>query len=150
MNQPPYIFERYTPKRYIFTSTGKQSIVKVVDFTFFDSNGIVNLGFGDLAADGTVDDNADSNNGDMIKVLATVIQILKDFTAQHPNIEIFFTGSNYKRTRFYARILKTYYSEFSKDFTISAATGSPKILKRVPFDPKLNTEYFAFLVKRIY
>jgi hypothetical protein len=36
------------------------------------------MGFGDRLPDGSIDDTANSNNGDIVKVLATVIAVLKD------------------------------------------------------------------------
>jgi len=40
------------------------------------------MGFGDLQPDGSIDDKANSNNGDMIKVLATMVQVLGDFVSK--------------------------------------------------------------------
>jgi hypothetical protein len=68
----------------------KKRIEKVVDFVPIGIKNIMNLGFGDLLPDGSVDDTANSNNGDLIKVLATVIGILRDYTAEYPQVEIFF------------------------------------------------------------
>jgi hypothetical protein len=70
------------------------------------------MGFGDLLPDGTVDDKANSNNGDIAKVMVTVIEILKHFTSQHPSMEIYFEGSTAERTKLYGRILKAYYPIF--------------------------------------
>jgi hypothetical protein len=150
MTHIPYSYKRPHSERYIFTSIGKKRIEKVVDFVSIGVKNVMNLGFGDLLPDGSVDDTVNSNNGDIVKVLATVIEILKDFTAEYPQVEIFFAGSTVERTKLYTRILKTYYTAFSKDFTISAVTGSEIKNKRIPFDPKANVEYLAFLIKRIY
>jgi hypothetical protein len=38
-----------------------------------DFTNLYNLGFGDLLPDGKIDDKVTSNNGDIIKVLSTVI-----------------------------------------------------------------------------
>jgi hypothetical protein len=127
----------------------KKRIEKVVDFVPIGIKNIMNLGFGDLLPDGSVDDTANSNNGDLIKVLATVIGILRDYTAEYPQVEIFFAGSTIERTKLYTRILKTYYLTFSKEFTISAVAGSENVNKRIPFDPMANIEYLGFLIKRI-
>jgi|ERR1700722_9087164 hypothetical protein len=145
----PYTYKRGHSERYIFTSVGKKKIEKVVDFAPIGIKNIMNLGFGDLLQDGSVDDTANSNNGDLIKVLATVIEILKDYTTEYPRVEVFFAGSTIERTKLYTRILKTYYSDFSKEFIISAISGSENENGRIPFEPMANTEYLGFLIKRI-
>jgi hypothetical protein len=76
MTHIPYSYKRPHSERYTFTSIGKKRIEKVVDFVPLGLKNIVNLGFGDLLPDGSVDDTVNSNNGDMAKVLATVIDIL--------------------------------------------------------------------------
>jgi hypothetical protein len=149
MTYLPYSYKRPHSERYIFTSIGKKKIEKVVDFVPIGIKNIMNLGFGDLLPDGSVDDTANSNNGDLIKVLATVIEILRHYTAEYPQVEVFFAGSTAERTKLYTRILKTYYPTFRKEYTISVVIGSEKANKRVPFDPMANTEYLGFLIKRI-
>jgi hypothetical protein len=148
MTHVPYTYKRAHSERYIFFSVGKKKIEKVVDFAPIGINNIMNLGFGDLLPDGSVDDSANSNNGDLIKVLATVIGILKDYTAEYPQVEVFFAGSTIERTKLYTRILKTYYTTFSKEFILSAISGSENANKRIPFDPMANIEYLGFLIKR--
>jgi len=136
MTHIPYSYKRPRSERYIFTSIGKKSIEKVIDFVPIGVKNIMNLGFGDLLPDGSVDDTANSNNGDIVKILATIIAIIKNFTTEYPHVEIFFAGSTIERTKLYTRILRTYYSTFSKEFTISAITGSENNNKRIAFDPK--------------
>jgi hypothetical protein len=119
-----------------------------VQFTPISNGNIINLGFGDLRPDSSIDDKVSSNNGDMIKVLATVVAILNDFTKHHPDKEIAIKGSTPERTRLYARILKTYYHEFSKEFRITSLIDSGNRIERTRFDPSVNIEYFAFLIKR--
>lgn len=109
----------------------------------------MNLGFGDLRPDGSIDDKINSNNGDIVQVMATIIEILKDFTKNHPNAIIHFEGSTKERTRLYARILKTYYSTFSKEFHVFAFVEENGRDRLLQFDPRVNTEYSAFLVKKI-
>jgi hypothetical protein len=50
-----------------------------VDFTPTSIKNLYSLSFGDLLPDGSIDDMADSNNGDILRVLSTVVQIIKDF-----------------------------------------------------------------------
>lgn len=76
------------------------------------------FGFGDLLPDGSINDKANSNNGDILKVMATVVDILKHFTARYPGKVIYFVGSTDERTRLYGRILRTYYYSFSQEFAL--------------------------------
>jgi hypothetical protein len=96
----------------------------VVDFTPSGIKNIVNIGFGDLMPDGSIDDKANSNNGDIVKVLATIVEILKHFTIQHPQAVIYFRGNTVERTKLYTRVLKTYYSVFSKEFKMIGIIGT--------------------------
>lgn len=120
----------------------------MVDIVPVGIGNIFNLGFGDLLPDGTVDDMANSNNGDIVAVLATVIDILKNFTIEFPEAEIYFSGSTEERTRLYARILRTYFELFRKEFIISAIIYSNGGNRQVAFGPKVGGEYLGFLVKR--
>ena len=149
MTQIPYSYTLEDSQRYTFVSTGRTSIIKVVDFSPTGIDNVYNLGFGDLLPDGSFDANVKSNNGDILKVLSTVVQITRDFTAQLPGIEIFFIGSTAERTKLYARILKMYYSEFCKEFKIRGLIASNDSYKEVPFEPQTAFEYFAFLIKKI-
>jgi hypothetical protein len=58
---------------------------------------ILNLGFGDLLPDGSVNDTSNSINGDIVKVLATIISIIEDFTTEYPDIKVVFAGSTVRR-----------------------------------------------------
>src|SRR6185503_3375884 len=81
MNRKPYSYDRRYSTRYTFVSKGHRgAISKVVQFSPTSTDGIVNLSFGDLRSDGTIDDLANTNNHDIIKVMATIIEIVYDFT----------------------------------------------------------------------
>ena len=110
---------------------------------------MVNLGFGDLKADGSIDDRIVSNNGDIIKILATIVDIVKHYTSKYPSAVIFFTGSTDERTRLYRRILKMYFQSFYSEFAIYGIVGTENNNRTVHFDPGSNEEYLAFLIKRI-
>ncbi len=149
MTRIPYPYKRPAARRYIFISMGKKRIEKVVDFIPLKAKNTMNLGFGDLRPDGSINYKSNSNNGDILKVLATVVDIIKHFTSRHPDIIIFFTGSTIERTRLYARILKTYYQIFNKEFMVYGITGTDNDNEITPFDPQSGMEYLAFLIKRI-
>jgi hypothetical protein len=124
MTQTAYPYRKVRSKRYHFISVGKKRIEKVVEFIALGGN-IFNLAFGDLLPNGTIDYRANSNNGDIVKVLATVV------------------------TKLYARILRTYYSVFSREFTITGISWRKGEFDAAPFDPNTDWEYEAFLIKRI-
>ena len=148
MKDNTYPFNRELASRYTFTSIGKKKISKEVVFTHTGIRNIVNMGFGDVLPDGSIDDKADSNNGDIVRVLATIVQILIDFTVKFPDAEIFFAGSTLDRTRLYARILKNYYPLFSKDFIINGIIREGDQLSELPFEPKANVRFVGFLIRK--
>ena len=149
MHQSPYLFKRTHFARYSFTSIGRRRIEKVVDFADLGINNTFNLAFGDLQKDGTFDDRANSNNGDIVKILTTVISILRDFLQDHPGAAVAFAGSTDERMKLYTRILKSYYSIFSKEFRITAFVGVGEGIEEVRFDPRVTHAYVVFLIKRI-
>jgi len=116
----------------------------VVDFVQL-ADSTFNLCFGDLLPDGTIDDTVNSNNGDIVKVLATVVDILRAFCLQHHAVQIYFEGSTELRTILYARILKTYYTDIAMEFAIAGLTEEGEV---ITYDPLIDRKYFGFLVKR--
>jgi hypothetical protein len=149
MTRTTYSYKQQGSQRYIFTSVGKSSIVKFVDFSPTRTPNLYNVGFGDLLPDGSIDDTANSNNGDMVKVLATVVQIIRDFTIQFPDIKLIFFGSTQERTNLYGRILTSYHADFSKEFTITAFIKTGLTYQEVLFTPRSPHIYYAFFIKRI-
>ncbi|MBN9385340.1 MAG: hypothetical protein J0H74_31575 [Chitinophagaceae bacterium] len=119
MKQDAYSYDRKSFERFVFSSVGKSTIIKLVEFSTTKTPDLYNLGFGDLLPNGTIDDKVNSNNGDIVKVLVTIVQIIRDFSAQHPNAKIVFAGSTQERTKLYTRIIKMYYEDFCKEFKIT-------------------------------
>jgi len=144
MTQTAYPYRKVRSKRYHFISVGKKRIEKVVEFIALGEN-LVNLAFGDLLPNGSIDYRANSNNGDIVKVLATVVDILKSFISLDPNVKIYFRGSTPERTKLYARILRTYYSVFSKDFIITGISWANDHSKPRPSTPTQTGNIILFL-----
>lgn len=142
-----YAYKRIRSGRYVFISEGRRRIKKIVDFKPVTGN-IVNLGFGDLSHGGIIDDKANSNNGDILKILVTVVEILRDYTARYPGVAIHFMGSTERRTRLYCRILTSYYHLFSEDFTLAGIISTPAGEKTIAFNPDAIEKYQAFLIKK--
>jgi hypothetical protein len=144
-----YEYSRDEEGLYRFTSRGKRTIVKIVGIASTTDETIFNLWFGDLLPDDSVDDMVVSNNGDTIKVLATVIQIAREFILAHAsNIKIGFTGSTSQRTVLYQNILKRHYSELSSEFIISVGIIHKGFYEERMFDEIDNAQYLAFFIKR--
>lgn len=148
MNKEPYSFNREVSTRYRFVSSGRKRVEKIVEFTPLHVENVYNLGFGDLLPNGEIDDKANTNNDDIVKVLSTVIHIVVDFTEDRPAAKIAFTGSTSERTALYQRILRTYAETFGKEFTISALKGPARSPVETAFDPGCKEAYLAFFVKR--
>ena len=148
MNQEAYSYNNILPRKYSFVSEGEKRIVKLVEFTRTGDENIVNLGFGDLLPDTGFDDQVVSNNGDIMKIFATIIQIVKEFTAEFPHLKIAFAGSTPERMKLYNRILKTYYSDFSKEFQISGLVKDALTELETDFEPKVTGKYILYFVKR--
>jgi hypothetical protein len=145
-----YPFDHTKASSYRFTSIGRKQIIKEVVFTRTSHRNIVNMGFGDVLPDGLIDDKANSNNGDIVKVLGTIVQIMIDFTNKFSDSEIFFAGNTPERSKLYFRIIHTHYHKLSKLFiiTILEPTGTGFIER--PFEPELPVTFIGFLVKRIH
>jgi hypothetical protein len=105
---------------YIFFSSGFKGIItKVVMFEKLNIPYSYNLMFGDYKENSiSVDDLTTTNNGDTVKVLATVIQIIRDFFTKYPKAEIQIEGSTEIRTRLYQKILRNNLEEIQKDFIV--------------------------------
>lgn len=149
MHLPPYLYTSNSTTVYTFTSVGRSRIEKMVEFTNVGIENVYNLAFGDLLPNGTIDDSSNSNNGDIVKVLATIISILKDFTEKNPKAYVAFTGSTDHRIKLYERILRSYYPTFSKDFKIVTYVRTADTYVEVEFDPETKADYEVFIVKRI-
>ncbi|MEO8710647.1 MAG: hypothetical protein ABI405_00920 [Parafilimonas sp.] len=130
-------------RSYEFISEGpKGLILKRIQFTLVNRQGIYNLAFGDKDfTTGELDDKAVSNNGDSEKVLATVIGAVFAFFDQHQDAWIFATGSTAARTRLYQMGIAKYYNEISTELEIYGQIEEDWH----PFEK--NREYLAFLAK---
>ena len=120
MNQPTYkVKYNDSSQTYTFTSIGENGVIqKLVRFLEIGEN-LFNLGFGDFdPVTEQVSDTIVSNNGDMVKVLATIVSILRVFLSENPDVSVIIDGSTPSRIRLYRIIINNYYDDFVKEFII--------------------------------
>ena len=144
-----YTTTKKSTTRYEFISIGpKGEITKRIEFTPLRKRGYYNVAFGDVMKDGKVNDTVFSNNQDIVKVIATVIDTMKDFLKENPDIKLVFTGSTDDRTDFYKRILSRHYQTLSLQYKITALAKDEKgNHTEIEFDPDGENIYLAFFVK---
>ena len=129
---------------YEFISEGpKGQIVKRIQFTIVNREGIYNLAFGDKdPGTGDIDDKIVTNNGDSERVLATVVSAVFAFLDRYPSAWVFASGSTVARTRLYQMGIARYYGEISSDL---------EVYRQIEDEWRhfeKNTDYLAFLVRR--
>lgn len=145
LNQYEY-FAKNNYLTYQFTSEGiKGSIEKIVQYSKANVSGIgivYNLGFGDLDKNGRLSDTANSNNGDMEKVLSTVANTVYDFMEHYPSQLLFAHGSTPIRTKLYQRKLMQMLDIVSIEFDLYGLgkEGWGEFIGQ--------EEYKAFLIKK--
>ena len=104
MKYPKYQYRSETSMtHYEFTSEGPKGLIKkIVEFTETGTENVFNLGFADYDENTkTTSDISVTNNGDSLKVLATVASTVYAFTQKNPKAWILATGSTKVRTRLY-------------------------------------------------
>jgi hypothetical protein len=129
---------------YEFVSEGPRGlIVKRIQFTLINREDVYNLAFGDKdPISGEIDDLAISNNGDLEKILATVISAVFAFCDKNPKAWIFATGSTKSRTRLYQIGISKYFKDMDDEFELYGQIQEDWEL----FENGKN--YSAFLAKR--
>jgi hypothetical protein len=122
MNTEGYDYQKQANNLiYVFYSIGTVGIIpKVVVYEKIEGQ-LFNLAFGDYnIKTGELDDEAVSNNGDMIKVLATVIQTIRDFFNLYPNATVMIRGSTTLRTKLYTKIIRDNIALIEQEYSIKA------------------------------
>ncbi len=146
MNQPTYNVRYVSDKdRYIFESIGSQGVItKIVMFSEMEDN-VYNFGFGDYDFQTElISDTSVSDNGDMVKVLPTVINIAVKFLSENLLAYIYIEGSNLIRTQLYHRIIARYYDVMIPIYEIYGLhKGEPE-----PFQK--DKTYESFLIRKMF
>lgn len=145
MENPKYEFESTSNSTtFEFISEGpKGRIVKIVKYTEYPDLGFFNLGFGDkLDDENDFDDKIVTDNGDSIKVLATVAETVYRFTDAFPFAFVFATGNSLARKRLYRMAISNSLYQINKDFDVLGfIDGAWENFEK-------NRDYIAFLIKR--
>jgi hypothetical protein len=126
-----------------FISIGKRGAIhKRVIFAEIDTN-FFNLALVDVdPVSGETDDLSVSDNGDSVKILATVIAIISEFLGQYPNASIYFSGSTLARTRLYRIGISTNFAYFAEYYLIFGVKNG------LESSFQINTDYDAFVVRK--
>ena len=107
-------------------------------------DGYYNLGFGDYDEhSGAINDKIVTNNGDSLKVLATVVSTLYAFTGKYPDAWVFATGSTDARTRLYRMGISNNLNEIKTDFYVYGLR-----LDDIFEDFNVGEDYMGFLATR--
>ncbi len=103
---------------------------------------LYNLAFGDMDKKGQLNDMVVSNNGDMRKVLATVVKTALAFFEMYPERSIYFSGNSSSRNRLYRAILTRDIENWSGVFEVQG------IMQGMPVQFSQNMDFEGFLIKR--
>ncbi len=124
MHLPYYTYEKEPDHwSFYFKSTGNRILTKKVEFQRLRSADFYNLALGDVDEEGKMDIYSVSNNGDMYKVLSTVIQIITFFLDTNPDAVVFIQGSTEERTRLYQIAIARELHHFKECFFIAGYNG---------------------------
>ncbi|SDD50837.1 hypothetical protein SAMN04487996_101195 [Dyadobacter soli] len=121
MNLDSYpCFANETHSVYEFVSQGQRGAVKkIVEYAWTGLENVYNLGFGDYdEVSNEINDLVVTNNGDCLKVLATVAWTVREFMFWYPDKLIFATGSTGARTRLYRIGIVSNLNEIKEYFVI--------------------------------
>lgn len=132
---------------FTFVSEGRHgNLVKIVKFKRFENSNTYNLSLGTILNDGSIDYKTISNNGDRNKLLATVAFIISQFLERYPGSSVYITGSDFRRTLLYHRVINYGYSALIQQFDIEGdLSDNDDESDFESFDPK--KVYYAFLVQ---
>lgn len=146
MKYPKYKYKADEDLHYYeFVSVGKKGEVKkVVEYSKMNIENFYNLGFGDFDEEKQeINDRAVTNNGDSLKVLATVASTVFAFTGKYPKANIFATGSTEVRTRLYRMGITNNLFEIQEDFHVYGMRQDETFEKFV-----VGEDYIGFLLTR--
>ena len=126
-----------------FYSYGRNGAIrKRVIFRQTEIEDVFTLGFGSVDDNGEINDMSITNNGDTDKILATIHDIITNYTNKYPERLIYFEGSTPSRTRLYRKAIGLNAEQLSEEFLILGYYNDRFVL----FVKNMNAS--AFLIKR--
>ena len=146
MKHPKYNYRsESTLQFYEFISEGPKGLIKkMVIYTETTTENVYNLGFGDYdESTNGINDLSVTNNGDSLKVLATVASTVYAFTEKYPNAWILATGSTIIRTRLYRMGITNNLAEIETDFIVLGYSKNEEWEKFL-----VGEDYEAFLLTK--
>jgi len=124
---------------YTFLSVGKKEIPKIVYFQEIE-NKMYNLVLTDVDfLTNSLSDTANSNNGDLPKIMATVVHILFDFLNSNPVACVILEGNTASKQKLYNRLVTNNYEELRSHIHIKVLRE--KELVDYVIGEKANTFY---------
>ena len=121
MKYPKYQYRSETSMSYYeFISEGPKGMIrKIVEYSETGTENVYNLGFANYDdKTKTTSDISVTNNGDSLKVLATVASTVYAFIQKNPKAWILATGNTKVRTRLYRMGITNNLAEISEDFKV--------------------------------
>lgn len=121
MNKATYNINSPNDTIFTFISKGRNGeINKAVLFQNIEEDlfNLVLLDY-DVLNETWSDENI-SNNGDIVKVLATVMYIITVFLASKPNVQVYIQANSETRNKLYNRLFQNYFNEFESKFEVMA------------------------------
>ncbi len=131
----PFSTKAYMPERdsmfFTFWSNGKNgAIPKAILYAPIKKNDNIyyNVGFGDITIDPvsgtlTLDDKKESNNGDVVMILYTVVSSISLFFDYHPKGTIHLTGSNRQRMEIYQKLIARHWNDIKSNYVVRGSRG---------------------------
>jgi hypothetical protein len=146
MEEKPYPFAlTRTEFRYeFFSASVEKEVKKVVIFTETSSKRVYNLALLDELEDGELSDTTESNNKDLVTIMATVIKIIDDFLNKNPHYFVLFSGSDDRRQRLYRIIISRELSVIREKFDIFGGVGEDEI---TIFEKNIEYDYYIIRKK---
>jgi hypothetical protein len=146
MNKAKYLYK--TEDQFVifefFSEGPKGRIAKMVEYSETATKGVYNLAFGDYnEKTKTINDLSVTNNGDSLKVLATVASTVYAFLDKHPNALIVATGSTTVRTRLYRMGITNNLADIQEDFVVYGLSENGTWEEFV-----IGEDYEAFLISK--
>ena len=146
MKHPKYNYRSENSLQfYEFISEGPKGLIKkMVIYTETTTENVYNLGFGDYdESTNGINDLSVTNNGDSLKILATVASTVYAFTEKYPNAWILATGSTTVRTRLYRMGITNNLAEIETDFIVLGYTKNEEWERFL-----VGEDYEAFLLTK--